>query len=59
MMGRIRMVEMYQDDASDEVSRPLGIEAELEVKIEVDVGSWGTQWPEGLIASDRELELDK
>ncbi len=46
---------MYQDDASDEASRPLWIEAE----VEVDVGGWGTQWSEGLIAPDRELELDK
>ncbi len=46
---------MYQDNASDKASRPLGIEAE----VEVDVGGWGTQWPEGLIAPDRELELDK
>ncbi len=43
---------MYQDNASDEA---VGIEAE----IEVDVGGWGMQWPEGLIASDRELKLDK
>ncbi len=28
---------MYQDDANDEASRPLGIEAEVEVKVEVDV----------------------
>ncbi len=49
------MVRMYQDDASDEASRPLRIEAE----VEVDVGVKGTQWPEGLIAPDRELELDK
>ncbi len=34
------MVQMHQDDASDEVNRPLGIEAEVEVdvlRIEVDV----------------------
>ncbi len=34
------MVRMHQDDASDEASRPLGIEAEVEVddlRIEVDV----------------------
>ncbi len=54
-MRRIKMVQMHQDDASDETSRPLGIEAE----IEVDVGGWVAQWPEGLIAPDRELELDK
>ncbi len=29
---------MYQDDASYEVSRPLGIEARVEVEVEVDVG---------------------
>ncbi len=29
---------MYQDNASDEASRPLGIEAEVEFEIEVDVG---------------------
>ncbi len=50
---------MHQDDASDETSRPLWIEAGVEVEVEVDVGGWVTQWPEGLIASDRELELDK
>ncbi len=36
------MVRMYQDDASDEASRPLGIESEVEVddlRIEVDVWS--------------------
>ncbi len=40
IMRRIRMVRMHQDDASDEASRPLGIEAEVEVddsRIEVDV----------------------
>ncbi len=39
-MRRIRTVRMHQDDASDEASRPLGIEAEVEVddlRIEVDV----------------------
>ncbi len=39
-MKRIRMVRMYQDDASDEANRPLGIEAEVEVddlRIEVDI----------------------
>ncbi len=45
------MVRMYHDDAWDEA---VGIKA----KVEVDVGDWGTQWPEGLIAPDRELELD-
>ncbi len=29
---------MHQDDTSDEASRPLGIEAEFEVEVEVDVG---------------------
>ncbi len=29
---------MYQDDASDKASRPLGIEAEVEVDVEIDVG---------------------
>ncbi len=32
------MVQMHQDDASDEASRPLGIKAEVEVEVEVDVG---------------------
>ncbi len=50
---------MYQDDASDEASRPLGIEAEVEVEVEVNIGGRDKQWPEGLIAPDRELELDK
>ncbi len=31
IMRHIRMVRMHQDDASDEASRPLGIEAEVEV----------------------------
>ncbi len=43
---------MHQDDASDEA---IGIKAE----VEVDVRGWGMQWLEGLIAPDRELELDK
>ncbi len=38
IMRRIRMVQMHQDDASDEASRPLGIETEVEVEVEVDVG---------------------
>ncbi len=40
IMRRIRMVQMHQDDASDKASRPLGIEAKVEVddlRIEVDV----------------------
>ncbi len=37
-MKRIRMVRTHQDDASDEASRPLEIEAEVEVEDEVDVG---------------------
>ncbi len=31
------------DDASDEAVR-------IEAEVEVDIGDWGTQWPEGLIA---------
>ncbi len=31
IMGRIKIVQMYQDDASDEANRPLGIETEVEV----------------------------
>ncbi len=31
IMRRITMVLMHQDDVSDEASRPLGIEAEVEV----------------------------
>ncbi len=53
---------MHQDDASDEASRPLGIEAEVEVDdlrlrqmLEVEVRNR----PEGQIAPDKELELDK
>ncbi len=46
------MIQMYWDDTSDEA---IGIEAEFELDIEV----WGTQWPEGLIAPNRELEFDK
>ncbi len=46
------MVQMYQDDASD---KAVGIE----VEVEVDIGGWDMQWPEGLIAPDRKLELDK
>ncbi len=30
---RIRTVRMHQDDASDEASRPLGIETEVEVDV--------------------------
>ncbi len=37
-MRHIRMVRMYQDDVSDEASRPLGIEARVEMEVEVDVG---------------------
>ncbi len=33
IMRRIRMVRIYQDDANDEASRPLGIEAEVEVDV--------------------------
>ncbi len=29
---------MHQDDVSDEASRPLGIETEVEFEVEVDVG---------------------
>ncbi len=29
------MVQMHQDDASDKASRPLGIEAEVEVDVRV------------------------
>ncbi len=58
-MKRIRMIQIHQNDASDEASRPLGIEVGVEMEVEVDVEGWGTQWPEGLIAPDRELELDK
>ncbi len=32
------MVQMYQDDANDKASRPLGIEAGVEVEVEVDLG---------------------
>ncbi len=35
IMRRIRTVQMHQDDASDEASRPLGIEAEVEVNVGV------------------------
>ncbi len=40
IMRRIRMVQMHQNDANDEASRPLGIVAEVEVddlRIKVDV----------------------
>ncbi len=37
-MRRIKMVQIHQDDASDEASRLLGIEAEVELKVEVDIG---------------------
>ncbi len=33
IMRRIRTVRMPQDDASDEASRPWGIEAEVEVDV--------------------------
>ncbi len=47
---------MYQDDASD---KAVGIGAEVEIDVEVDIRGWGTQLPKGLIPPDRELELDK
>ncbi len=53
------MVQMHQDGASDETSRLLGIETEFELGVKVNVGDSSTLWPEGLIASNRELELDK
>ncbi len=31
----------------------------VEVKVEIEIRGWGTQWPEGLIAPDKKLELDK
>ncbi len=40
IMRRIRTVQTHQDDASDEASRPLGIEAKVELddlRIEIDV----------------------
>ncbi len=46
---------MHQDNASDKANRPLRIE----VEVEVDIGGWDTQWPEGPIVPDRELELDR
>ncbi len=33
IMRHIKMVRMYQDDASDEASRPLGIGAEVEIDV--------------------------
>ncbi len=41
-----------KDDVSDKA-------IEIEAEVGVDIGSWGMQWPEGLIASNRELELNK
>ncbi len=38
IMRRIRRVRMHQNDASDEASKLLGIEAEFEFEVEVDVG---------------------
>ncbi len=38
IMRHIRTVRMHQDDTSDEGSRPLGIEAEFEIEVEIDVG---------------------
>ncbi len=38
IMRHIKMVRMHQDDTSDEASRPLGIVAEVEVEVEVDIG---------------------
>ncbi len=38
-----------------QMMRPFEIEAE----VEVDIGSWGMQWPKSLIAPDRKLKLDK
>ncbi len=45
-----------EDDASD---KAVGIEVKVEVDVEIDIGDWDTQWPKGLIAPNRELELDK
>ncbi len=33
IMRRIRTVQMHQDDASDKASKPLGIEAEVEIDV--------------------------
>ncbi len=33
IMRRIRTIQMHQNDASDEASKPLGIEAEFEVDV--------------------------
>ena len=43
IMKHIRVIQMYQDDASD---KAVGTEAE----VEIDVRGWSMQWPEGLIA---------
>ncbi len=54
--------EWYECIRMMQVTRPVGrweIEAGVELEVEVDVKGWGMQWPEGLIAPDRELELDK
>ncbi len=32
------MIRMHQDDANDKASRPLGIETEFKIEVEVDVG---------------------
>ena len=39
-------------DASDKF-------VEIEAEVEVVIRGWSTQWPEGLIAPNKELELDK
>ncbi len=46
------MIQMHQIDSRDEV-------VEIEAEVEIDVGGWDMQQPEGLITPDRELEFDK
>ncbi len=69
-MQRLLQVYVWNNEAYQDGTNALGqckwqglqdirIEAEVEVDFEVDIDGWGTQWPEGLIAPDRELELDK
>ncbi len=46
------MIQMYWDVASNNA---IGNETEFKV----DIRGWGMQWPKGLVALDKKLELDK
>ena len=47
--------EWYKYIKNDISNKVIQIEAEIEIEIR----SWDTQWAEGLIAPNKELEIDK